>query len=167
MTWFLPERELHLHKLSWHPRENSKEEISPGLGSSTPRPSHHSSEPQRRARWDCQANQSVPRPHSTWGTGTQGLPGPRSSHLVSTPVTPVMQGTLGGPRGGWWHWRTPEPEPPVLLPSPRTSRPRTHSYLCLLTNRPGAEGPEDCLEALHVQPKPCSRAVPTGNGHQC
>lgn len=101
MTWFLPERELHLHKLSWRPRESSREEVSPGPGSSTPSP-RTAVQRLSQGQVGLSGHTRLCPDHPQHGAREPSASQTQIITLVSTPVTPVMQATLGvqGEAGG-------------------------------------------------------------------
>lgn len=146
MIWFSPERELHLHKLSWHPRENSEEEISPGPDSFTSRPSHQFRASARgpvglSGKPVCA--QSTQQGHSS--------PVPSRPQIITSgqhTCDPSDGGHPGRTKGRLVALENPRTRATRPLSTARTStahisQPCTHSYLCLLTKCPGAVGPEE------------------------
>lgn len=166
MTWFLPERELHLHKLSWRPRENSKEEVSPGPGSSTPGPrtavQSLSAGPGGAVR-----HTSLCPDHTQHGAQE---PSAFRAQIISGQHTcdPSDAGDPGGTKGR-----------PVELENPRTRATRPpakslqhltvlHTLLSLPFNKPPRScGPRELSESTACPAQALLSGPCPGNGHQC
>lgn len=156
---FSPERALHRHKLSWHPGENRRRKLA--KVQARPLPPRSSELRAGPGGAGCEWGRAsrlrpVRQPHRAGPSGRSGKPGCAQTTLNAgsgntvpprgpddhMSVTLEMQATLED-RTKWrrWHWRTPEPEPPVLLPRPCASRPAPHSRYTLLQTVLGLWGP--------------------------